>query len=93
MSSKNICIPKHILAKKLAGEEWVLLNLQSGVYYGLNETGSLIWDGLCAGEDPEAILERLEETFQMKPSTLENDLRRLLKDLQKEELVRIESPP
>jgi len=38
-------LPKNLMGKKLGGE-WVFLNLESGVYYGLNETGSLIWDEL-----------------------------------------------
>lgn len=78
------------MGKKL-DEEWVFLNLENGRYYGLNETGSLIWDQLASQKDPQAILDHLQQVFQIDRSILEKDLKQFLEALKKEGLAEIES--
>ena len=90
MSNKSIRISKKIMGKKLDGE-WVFLNLTNGEYYGLNETGSLIWEELKSKGNIEAVLERLEQTFDVDRAVLEKDLRKFLEELQKEGLAKIET--
>jgi len=85
-----IQIPKTLLGKKLDGE-WVFLNLKNGVYYGLNETGSAIWDEISRSKDSKQILERLELTFGMDRSLLEKDLNQFLRELLREGLIRFEA--
>ena len=34
--------------------EALLLNVASGQYYALNQTGALVWQALTAGDDPTA---------------------------------------
>ena len=92
MQLKTFRPNKKVLGKKL-DNEWVFLNLENGVYYGLNETGSLIWEALSAKEDLEAAIERLQEIFQVERATIEKDLKRFLKDIKKEGLAEIESLP
>ena len=80
------------MGKKLDGE-WVFLNLQNGVYYGLNETGSLIWDELKTAKDSETVLNRLQGSFGVNRSALEKDLNKFLRELKKEGLIEIEALP
>lgn len=80
------------MGKKLEGE-WVFLNLEKGEYYGLNETGSVIWDEIKAGQDPEAILERLEKIFPIERIKLEKDLKAFLEELKEEGLIEIANAP
>lgn len=41
-SETFLAIPEHVLSNNL-GDETVLLNLQTGIYYGLDPVGSRIW--------------------------------------------------
>ena len=41
-------VPPHVLSR-LVGEETVLLDLQTGVYFGLDGVGKLIWDSVSDG--------------------------------------------
>lgn len=41
-SEMFVAIPEHVLSNNL-GDETVLLNLQTGIYYGLDPVGSRIW--------------------------------------------------
>ena len=87
----RIEIPKKLMGKKLGGE-WVFLHLENGRYYGLNETGSLIWDEIRDKKDSEAAVDRLQSAYHLERSQAEKDVRDLLKDLEKEGLIRIERP-
>ena len=80
------------MGKKL-DNEWVFLNLENGVYYGLNETGSIFWDELKSQKSTETALDRLEKIFEIDRPTLERDFKQLLKELKKEGLIEIESIP
>lgn len=89
MPKKTVQISKKLMGKKLDGE-WVFLNLDNGEYYGLNETGSLVWDKLSEGRSVEEILDRLEETYRVDRTVLEKDVRNLLKELSRGGLLRVE---
>jgi hypothetical protein len=41
----KLSVPQHTLFRELAGEA-VLLNLASGTYFGLDETGTSFWQAL-----------------------------------------------
>ena len=90
MTKKTFLESKKIMGKKL-DSEWVFLNLENGVYYGLNETGSLIWDELKSQKDFLAVVEKLETVFQVDRPTAEKDLRQFLKKLKEEGLAKIEA--
>jgi hypothetical protein len=82
----KIQVTGNLMSKKLEGE-WVLLDLESGVYYGLNETGSVIWDGIKGRKDTETILDDLESQFGSNRARLKKDLDQFLGDLKKENLI------
>ena len=44
----QLTIPPHVLSR-LVGEETVLLNLESGIYFGLDGVGKFIWDSVSDG--------------------------------------------
>jgi hypothetical protein len=54
--------------------ETVLLNIETGLYFGLNELGSTIWSMLEAGEQQDAILERLMEIYDVERDCLQRDM-------------------
>ena len=83
----KIKISKQIIGKKLAGEEWVFLNLKNGAYYGLNEAGSLFWDELSRDGDLEQAVNRLCRIFDAEPLRIKQDMEVLVRRFKKEGMI------
>lgn len=75
---------------KNLGEEWVFLHLENGQYYGLNETGSLVWDELGKDPDKQAAISRLQKIFGIDRAVIERDVEGFLKELSKAGLIQVE---
>jgi len=76
----------------LAGEfdtEAVMLDLRSGVYYGLEGTGARIWQLLKTPISFATLRDTLVAEYNVEPRRCEADLRELLADLARRELVRL----
>jgi Coenzyme PQQ synthesis protein D (PqqD) len=76
----------------LAGEfdtEAVILDLQSGVYYGLEGSGARIWQLLKAPISLATLRDTLVAEYDVEPQRCEADLRELLEDLRQRGLVRV----
>lgn len=71
-------------------EEAVILNLDNGLYYGLNPTGSQVWELLKAGTTFGAVVDALFDRFDAPRETIEEDLRRLVEQLHQQGLIQIE---
>lgn len=63
------------------GEELVLLDLNRGVYYGLDPIGARVWQLLTEGVEEGEIVDRLTEEYDVKRETLAADLERLIAEL------------
>lgn len=74
------------LSSNLAGEE-VVLNLQDGVYYGLNDVGARVWTLLDTTDTPREICDALQEEYDVDRATLEADVLTLLKEMEEGGLV------
>lgn len=77
-----------VVAQKV-GDEMVLLDLESGVYYGLDPVGSRVWELLMAHERLRVIFETMAQEYEVTPEVLHQDLLRLLQELQARGLIRI----
>ncbi len=76
----------------LAGEfdtEAVILDLRSGVYYGLAGTGARIWQLLKTPISLAALRDALVAEYDVPPPRCEADLRELLDELRRRGLVRV----
>jgi hypothetical protein len=62
------------------GSVTVLLNAVTGRYYTLNETAGQIWQWLCDGVAPNAIVARLEQAHGVAVEVAREDLRHLLSE-------------
>ena len=80
-------IPEGVLVQDLDGDS-VILHLESGRYYSLNETGSRMLALLGEGLDEEDICRRLAGDYDAPPERIRADLDRLLGELTDRGLVR-----
>lgn len=68
-------------------DEAVLLDLETGTYYGLNATGRRVWELLASGLSLSATLAVLESELEVPRATLEADVEALLSDLERTGLL------
>jgi hypothetical protein len=66
----------------------VLLDVESGVYFGLDEVGSRVWALLLERGTPAAVCDAMLEEFEVEPAVLASDVLRLVGELQQNGLVR-----
>lgn len=85
-SVARFAIPEDVVAEVLDGEA-VLLNLTTGVYFGLNETGTRVWQLLEAREDLRTVISRIADEFGVDRTAVETDVMRLVQDLVEKRLV------
>jgi hypothetical protein len=77
---------QHILKQEAAGTV-VLLDVEDGRYFALDEVGGRVWD-LCDGNRTVSeIAALIGEEYDAPAETIERDLAELMSDLANEELV------
>jgi len=82
-----------VLSRELGGET-VLLNLESGVYYGLDAIGTRVWNLLAQGHALADVCSIMVEEYDVPPETLQRDLMTLVDELcDKQLLVTVSSAP
>lgn len=80
-------IAEAVRSRRIA-DETVLVDLERGVYYALDEVGTEIWDGLSEGDDtPEALKLRILRRFEVDAERAATDLDRLLGELERTGLI------
>lgn len=80
-------IMKDIHVRTFDGE-LVLLDLARGDYFGVNEVGARLWNGLVAGKSPREIAGEVEGDYDVTPEILLADLEKLATELVTRGLVR-----
>jgi hypothetical protein len=68
------------LARVLDGE-LVMLDVESGTYFGINTVGTRIWELLTAGESVAAARAQLLREFDVDEATLRQDMQALVSQL------------
>ena len=76
------------ISSELNGEA-VILNLSSGVYYGLNEVGARIWQIIQAPCSLEKIQNALLEEYDVPPDVCKQEILKLLLELKNANLIEI----
>ena len=69
------------------GDEVAILELDRGVYYGLNDTGSFLWNLMQKPVRVNEMRAALVEEFDVDAETAEKDLLRVLGDLRDAGLI------
>lgn len=73
---------------KLAGEA-VILNLKAGIYYGLDEVGTRIWELVQEPWSVKDVREAVLEEYDVEPDLCERDLMALLQELAAEGIIEV----
>jgi hypothetical protein len=76
----SIAIHEDVLFREL-DDEAVLLNLRTGVYFGLNPAGLRIWQLIGKGRSLEQVLETMRGEYEVDGQVLERDLLELCRQL------------
>lgn len=87
---KNTLISEAVTWRK-AGDDAVILNLETSEYYSANETGTFIWELLSAGKKPGSIAEALAAQYAIDQDQAARDVTAFLKDLAKLKILRPEA--
>ena len=76
----EIRIPENVLFNEVAGEA-VLLNLDSGRYFALNEVGARLWQLLAEHRRLAPVLEQMLTEYEVTAEQLRADVEPLIEEL------------
>ncbi|NNE24795.1 MAG: PqqD family protein [Rhizobiales bacterium] len=79
-------IPVHVRAQQLE-DQMVILDLRSGIYFGLNLVGSRIWELIKQGRTADEIAAVVVEEFDAPANEIEADVTALIGELVSRKLV------
>jgi hypothetical protein len=85
-SSVKIC--DDVVSRDLEGEA-VILNLETGTYFGLNEVGTRIWTLIQEHESLNRVFEAIRREYEVSPEALHGDLLRMVDELRAKGLVSV----
>ncbi len=74
-------LPSEQAMESRVGDETVILHLEKGTYYGLDQLGPRLWELLKEGVAPVAMGDIVGREFVISREVLETDMRRFLSDL------------
>lgn len=78
------------VSSELEGEA-VILNLSSGVYYGLNEVGARVWELIQQPKRLSEVLDALLEEYDVQPEACSEDVKAIIRELASANLIDIQS--
>ena len=87
-----VTIDPDVTFRELGGEI-VILDLGTGVYFGLDEVGARIWRLIEDHGSLEAVLAVLRSEYEASPAVLEHDLLELVDHLCAKGLARVDTKP
>lgn len=86
--SAKVTVREGVLFQQLQ-DEAVLLNLDSGQYFGLDPVGTRIWNLLTEGQSLPQIVSTIVAEFDVGGERCEADLLKLIGDLEGQGLVSV----
>ncbi len=89
--SARVIVPESVLIQELDGEA-VLLHLDSGKYFGLDTTGTRMWQRLRSSASIQLAFDQLLDEYEVEPDKLRSDLEALIAELAAEELIEVQDP-
>lgn len=84
----KLVVSKDQVSRDLA-DEAVILNTQSGIYYGLDSVGARAWNLMLQPRMFSEICRLIAEEFEVEPASCADDLRELFDQLRAHGLIEI----
>ena len=85
------CIPSHVICETL-DSEMVLLNLDTGIYFGLNASGVCVWKHLSETQTYQSAVTELCQAADASEEQVRRDVERLVARLLEHGLLQLASP-
>ena len=82
----NIRIPDDVVFRVL-GDEAVILNLASGVYFGLDTVGTRMWQLISEHGSTDKVIAAMLDEYAAEEGQLRSDLDKLIEQLSEKGLV------
>lgn len=79
-STTTLRVADRVVFRELDGEA-VILNLQSGIYFGLDAIGTRVWERIDRHEPVEAVVSALVAEYDVDADRARADVRRLIQQL------------
>jgi hypothetical protein len=76
-----------LMVAELSENELVMLSVQHGSYYGMDETAKVIWDHLSVPRSVTALVDHLLTCFAVDRQTCEREVLAFVNEMLKDELV------
>jgi hypothetical protein len=73
-------VPEAVITRELDGET-ILLNLDTGIYFGLDKVGTDVWRAILAAATLEEALGKVQSEYDVEPGVLRTDFVRLVDEL------------
>lgn len=89
--SDRAAAPAHVLVR-LLDQESVLLNLETEQYFGLDETGTRMWQLVTTSPNIDAAYQELLAEYDVNPEMLRENLTELLGHLVEHGLLQVAPP-
>jgi Coenzyme PQQ synthesis protein D (PqqD) len=86
----RVVVPSHVLVRFL-DKESVLLNIETERYFGLDETGTRMWQLVTAAPKIEVAYQQLLDEYDVEPGLLRENLTDLLSRLVENGLLQVTS--
>ncbi len=86
--TSSVSIPDGILFRELQGEG-VILNLNTGVYFGLDPVGTRIWQLLQDARPLQQVLDALLQEYDVPEARCREDLLTLLAQMRDKGLIEV----
>jgi len=77
---QRMVIPAQVMSRHV-GDETVILDLTSGLYFGLDPVGARVWQMLTEGYQTDAIVRTLLAEYAVPESQVRQDVQTLLDEL------------
>ena len=76
----------HVISK-IIDDEAIIIKLEKGVYYSLNELGSIIWKMIVEKNTSSSIVDYIHANYEVEISQVEQDVKNLLDKMYEEQLI------
>ena len=88
--NSKVCQLQNIVASEI-DDEVVMMSIETGAYYGIDEIGSRIWKLIETPCRVSDLIDKLMNEFEVDYETCQKDVLLFLQDLQEKKTIQVQS--